>query len=116
MTTTIILNDPPYGTERSYNGLRLAATLIRRPEQEVRIFLIGDAAACAKRGQRVPTGYYNIESMLQIVARHGGIIGVCGSCMDARGITDEDLAVQTHRSTMDELADWVQGASQVLVF
>jgi len=25
MNTLLILNDPPYGTERSFNGLRLAA-------------------------------------------------------------------------------------------
>ena len=29
MTTLFILNDPPYGTERVYNGLRLAANLQR---------------------------------------------------------------------------------------
>lgn len=27
MSTLLILNDPPYGTERSYNGLRLAAPI-----------------------------------------------------------------------------------------
>ena len=51
--TLIVLNDPPYGTERSYNGLRLAASLSRRDGLEVRVFLMGDAAACAKRGQTV---------------------------------------------------------------
>ena len=28
--TLFILNDPPYGTERSYNGLRLAGSLSTR--------------------------------------------------------------------------------------
>ena len=32
MTTLFILNDPPYGTERVYNGLRLAANLQRMDE------------------------------------------------------------------------------------
>ena len=27
MKTLFILNDPPYGTERSYNGLRLARAI-----------------------------------------------------------------------------------------
>lgn len=27
MQTLLILNDPPYGSERSYNGLRLAKAL-----------------------------------------------------------------------------------------
>ena len=30
MKTLLILNDPAYGTERSYNGLRLAGTLAKR--------------------------------------------------------------------------------------
>ena len=52
----IILNDPPYGTERSYNGLRLASALAKREGEAVRVFLMGDAAACAKGGQKVPQG------------------------------------------------------------
>ena len=51
--TLFILNDPPYGTERSYNGLRLAGTLAKRENEQVKIFLLGDAAACAKANQRV---------------------------------------------------------------
>ena len=30
MNVLVVLNDPPYGTERSYNGLRLAGSLARR--------------------------------------------------------------------------------------
>lgn len=44
MKTLFILNDPPYGTERSYNGLRLAGTLVKREAEEVKMFFIGDAA------------------------------------------------------------------------
>jgi uncharacterized protein involved in oxidation of intracellular sulfur len=51
-----VLNDAPYGTEHSYNALRLAGSLARRAGEEVRVFLIGDAAACAKAGQKVPQG------------------------------------------------------------
>jgi uncharacterized protein involved in oxidation of intracellular sulfur len=29
MNYLIIINDPPYGTERSYNGLRLATALAK---------------------------------------------------------------------------------------
>ncbi len=50
----IILNDGPYGTERAYNGLRLAASLAHREGVAVNVFLIGDGAACARRGQKVP--------------------------------------------------------------
>ncbi len=116
MNVLVVLNDPPYGTERSYNGLRLAGSLARREDNQVQVFLIGDAATCAKAGQKVPQGYYNLELMLRSVSRRGGVIGVCGTCMDARGITDEELVEGCQPSTLDELADWTQRADQVLVF
>jgi sulfur relay (sulfurtransferase) complex TusBCD TusD component (DsrE family) len=60
-----------YGTERSCNGLRLAGSLAKRDGEQVRVFLIGDAASCAKAGQKVPQGYYNTERMLGSVTRRG---------------------------------------------
>lgn len=114
--TLFLLNDPPYGTERNYNALRLAGSLAKREDEELRIFLIGDAAAGAKRGQRVPEGYYNLERMLQAVTRRGAVLGVCGTCMDARGLTDEDLADGCRRSSLEELTDWTQWAERVFVF
>jgi uncharacterized protein involved in oxidation of intracellular sulfur len=117
MTETLfILNDGPYGTERSYNGLRLAGSLAKREAEDVGVFLLGDAAACAKAGQKVPQGYYNLELMLRSVTRRGGKVGVCGTCMDARGITEVELAEGCHRSTMEELTDWTQQADRTLVF
>jgi uncharacterized protein involved in oxidation of intracellular sulfur len=116
MKTLCILNDPPYGTERSYNGLRLAGELVKREGEEVKIFFIGDAAACAKKGQNTPNGYYNIERMMKLVSSRGGELGVCGSCMDARGMTEEELAAGSHRSSMAELTDWTLWADQVITF
>ena len=111
-----ILNEPPYGNEHSYNGLRLADSLARHEGNEVKVFLIGDAAACAKRGQKVPQGFYNLELMLRPILRHHGEIGVCTSCMDARGITDTELAEGSHRSSLEELTNWTLWADKVLVF
>ena len=116
MKTLVIVNDPPYGSERSYNGLRLAGSIARKEGEEVRVFLMGDAAACAKSGQKVPTGYYNIQSMLGSVTRRGGSVGVCGTCMEARGIAESELVEGTHRSTMDELAAWTLEVDRTLVF
>lgn len=114
--TLFILNDPPYGTERSYNGLRLAGALSKREGEQVKMFLIGDAASCAKAGQKVPQGYYNVEVMLRTVAKHGGEVGVCGTCMDARGMTEAELAEGTRRSSLDQLTEWTQWADKTLVF
>jgi uncharacterized protein involved in oxidation of intracellular sulfur len=111
-----ILNDPPYGTERSYNGLRLAGALAKREGEAVRVFLMGDGAACAKAGQKTPTGYYNVERMLLALTQRGAPVGVCGSCMDARALSPDELAAGAHKSTLEELADWTQWADKVLVF
>jgi len=116
MKTLLVLNGPPCGDERSYNALRVAGSLVKREGEQVRVFLIGDAAACAKRNQKVSSGYYNLEVMLGSVARRGGSVGVCGSYMDARGINQEDLAEGAHRSSMDELTDWTLWADKALVF
>lgn len=113
--TLFILNDPPYGTERSYNALRLAGSLAKREGEEVRVFLIGDAAACAKSGQRVPQGYYNLDRMLRLVTQRGEV-GVCGSCMDARGIGEGELVDGARRSSLEELTDWTRWAERLLVF
>jgi len=56
MNNLIILNDLPYGTERSYNGLRLATSLAKEEGLGVAVFLTGDAAACAAAGQTTPNG------------------------------------------------------------
>ncbi len=114
MKTLLILNDPPYGTERSYNGLRLAKALARK-RAEVTVFLMADAVACARRGQKLPQGYYNLELMVKSVLR-GGVVLLCGTCMDARGLTDADLVEGARRSTMEELAEQTMEADRVLVF
>lgn len=116
MNTLFILNDPPYGTERSYNAVRLARNLLVNSQGEVRVFLLGDAAACAKAGQKVPQGYYNLGDMLGTVVRRNGEVGVCGTCMDARGIADTDLIEGANRGTLDELTEWTAWADKVLVF
>jgi uncharacterized protein involved in oxidation of intracellular sulfur len=114
--TLCVLNEQPYGGERSYNGLRLALALLKAQSEEVRIFLIGDAAACAKRGHKVPQGYYNIADMLGMIVRRGGKVRVCGTCMDARGIGEAELVDGTQRITMTELAEWHQWAEKAIAF
>ena len=114
MTTLIIINDPPYGTERLYNGLRLAHALIKR-EQQVTVFLMGDAVSGAKLGQKTPDGFYNAERMVRRVATKGAVL-LCGTCMDARGVRDDDIVDGAERSTMDALAEATERADKVLVF
>jgi uncharacterized protein involved in oxidation of intracellular sulfur len=116
MKLLVVLNDPPYGTERSYNGLRLAGSLAKTEGTTVTVFLIGDAVWCAFAGQNTPNGYYNVERMIKVLTAKGAYIGVCGSCMDARGIKPQALVEGAHRSSLDELTAWTVEADKVLVF
>jgi len=117
MKHLILLNDPPYGTERSFNGLRMAHALTKNdPDAVVTVFLMADAVPCAKAGQKTPDGYYNLERMLRRVISAKGRVLICGTCMDARGLTEGDMMEGTSRSTMDELAHATLAADKVLVF
>lgn len=116
MNVLIICQGPAYGDERSYNGLRLAGALAKRDSTDVKVFLIGDAAGCAIAGQEVPDGFYHLDRMITSAARHGAEVGCCGTCLDARGLTDDQLVPDAHRSTLDELADWVLWAERSVTF
>lgn len=113
--TLFIVNDAPYGNERAYNALRLAGALASREGQAVRLFLMADAVTCAKSGQKVPEGYYNVQLMLGKVIRKVEV-SLCGTCMDARGLRDEELIEGARRGGLAQLADWTAEADKVLVF
>jgi uncharacterized protein involved in oxidation of intracellular sulfur len=117
MKALFILNDPPYGTERCYNGLRLAHALLKQnPGNEITVFLMADAVIAARQGQKTPEGYYNLERMLKRVVAGNGRVLLCGTCMDARGMTADDVMEGAQRSAMDELAAATAAADKVLVF
>ena len=117
MNTLFILNDPPYGTERVYNGLRLALAVLKSdPQTRVTVFLMADAVVAAKAGQKTPDGYYNVERMLKRMLAGNGKVLLCGTCMDARGLDEAALMLGARRSTMDELATETAAADKILVF
>ena len=115
MKILFILNEAPYGVEKNYNALRLAGSLWKK-NVELKVFLFGDAVYCAKQGQSVPQGYYNIEVMLKSLITHHAEIGLCSSCMNSHGMKDEEMIEGTKRSSMDELTDWTIWADKVMVF
>lgn len=117
MNILIIINDPPYGSERAYNALRLALALKKcSAGDEVTVFLMADAVTAAKAGQKTPDGYYNIERMLKGVIAGKGQVLLCGTCMDARGLAESELVKGTRRSSMAELAEATVTAGKVMVF
>ncbi|MDP1705134.1 MAG: DsrE family protein [Sulfurimicrobium sp.] len=53
--------------------------------------------------------------MLESILRRNAQVGVCGTCLEARGIQDSELIEGAHHSTMDQLAEWTEWADKVLV-
>ncbi|MBI5648333.1 MAG: DsrE family protein [Ignavibacteriae bacterium] len=117
-TILIIINDAPYGTEKAYNALRMAMTLQKEHSNNVavKIFLLADAVFCALPKQNTPTGYYNIERMLQSVLQKGGEVKSCGGCSEARGISGLPFIEGVQLSNMKEFAQWTVECDKVLTF
>lgn len=116
MKYLFVLNDPAYGTERSYNALRLALNVRKHDDEaQITIFLMADAVTCAKAGQKTPDGYYNLQRMLKPFVRGENVL-LCGTCMDARGVLESEIMEGARRSSMDELAQYTVAADKVIVF
>jgi uncharacterized protein involved in oxidation of intracellular sulfur len=112
----MILNEAPYGSERSYNGLRLADTLLTLDEEvELSVCLLGDAVWCAKKDQQTPDGYYNIGRMLRPVLRRGLVL-VCETCMTTRGLKQAELLEGCKQARLGEVGMMVLDADKVLTF
>ena len=116
MKALIILNDPPYGTERSYNGLRLALALAKTDGTELRLFLMGRCGGLCEARPEDGGRLLQPRAHAARVSRKGGPGRACGTCMDARGLVDADLVAGAHRSSMTELAEWTLWAEKVLTF
>ncbi|HUS77513.1 MAG TPA: DsrE family protein [Patescibacteria group bacterium] len=112
---TIILNEAPYGSERSWNGLRLASTCASEG-MTVNVFLMGDSVAAAKAGQSTPEGYYNMANMLGSLIKKGVEVRVCGACINARGLKVEEFVEGVQRGSMKILAGWVRESRKVITF
>lgn len=117
MKILIIINDGPYGTEKAYNALRIANQFNKdKPDTEVVIFLMADGVNCAIPNQNTPNGYYNIERMLKLSTRKGARLLLCGSCLEARGLKNNELVDKAEISTMEELTEEISTSDKVLTF
>jgi len=116
MHVLVILNDAPYGSERTYQGLRMADAMLKlEDELELTLYLSNDAVACAKTGQTTPDGYYNIERMLKPILRRGTVL-VCRTCAEARGLKQEDLMDGVRIVTLGEGAEFALEADKTMVY
>lgn len=111
-----VFNDSPHGSQRAYNGLRLAVSLSRTAGLEMRVFLLGDGVICGLNRLEPAHADYNPQELLRQIASNGAEIGACGTCMEARGIADSLLISEVKRSTMDVLTQWTEDAEKVVSF
>lgn len=116
MNILMIINGSAYGLDSTFNAIRLAGSLAKREGTTVTVFLMGDGVTAAMANQKTPDGYYKLDRMLSVVTRQGGTVACCGTCLDARGISEEMLIEGASRSTMEALADATLAAEKVLVF
>ncbi len=117
MTELIIIHDTPYGNEKAYNALRHAMTVqAEHKDVNITIFLMADAVGCAVKNQKTPQGYYNIERMIQSVIRNGGEVKMCGTCIDARGISESLIIEGAARSSMSEFTNLVLSSDKAVSF
>jgi uncharacterized protein involved in oxidation of intracellular sulfur len=118
MKTLIIFNRQPYdSTDVTWNGLRLAGSLLGKGE-DVRIFLMNDSVDMARDVCKPPAGYdQDLAQMLKDLIAKGVPVKVCGTCMARCGIyKNEPYFAGAERATMAELADWVIECEKNLTF
>ena len=117
MKSLFILNESPYGNEKTYNALRLIMAIQKDyPETEIHVFLMGDSVTCSLTNQVTPNGFYNIERMLDSILKQKAIVRVCTSCIQTRGMFELDLIEGIELGTMKHLADWSFHDDKVFIF
>ncbi len=114
----IIFNREPYdNTDVTWNGLRLAQTLVNN-KQDVRIFLMNDSVDMARNECKPSEGYdQDLSQLLKDLIAQGVLVKVCGTCMSRCGIYKNHPYFEgAEKSTMAELAEWVATSDKVITF
>jgi uncharacterized protein involved in oxidation of intracellular sulfur len=119
MNVLFILNDAADGTGRTLNALRLACALSMRTSIYVRLFLIGSAMACARKGHPVHAEQDDAEALIRAVIGHGGDVRICAMSADEEELgnaSGSELVEGVQLSSLTELSRWIPEADRLLVF
>lgn len=112
----IIINAPPYGSERCLSALRLATALVGSDQKpEVRIFLMSDATVLGLPNQVDGTGN-GLQGMVEQLIAQGVDIRLCRTCAFNRGLGELPLIAGAGIGTLVELADATLAADKVITF
>jgi len=113
---TIILNEGP-SSMRSWNALRVAAGTAGA-DMEVEVFLLDASVYAAKKGQNPPKGLIelNLAAKLTELMKLGVKVRACGTCIDAGGLTKDEIVDGVIVSNVADLANSIKESKNVLVF
>ena len=113
----LVFNRNPYdGTDVTWNGLRLAETLLNTG-LEVNIFLMNDSVDLARDITKPPEDYFDLGQMLKELIGKSVLVKVCGTCKVRCGIhKGEPYFEGAQEAKMAELAQWVKEADKVISF
>lgn len=115
MQILFLLNDAPYGSDKTYNALRAAIQLQKQNKAiKVVVYLMSDAVVCAVDGQNVKQGNYNIGSMLSEIVDASGEVKICTSCAESRGLKAPIKGA--FLGTLSDLTNWIVSSDKVLTF
>ena len=112
-----ILNDSPYGGEKTFNALRFALALKEEYHQQVemKIFCFSDAVLSGLKGQN-PKEAGNVQELLTILAGLDVEIKLCTTCTNARAISEHPLIEGVTLGTLADVSAWTLWADKVLTF
>lgn len=112
----VMLNDGP-SSPRSWNALRVANGMME-VGMEVKIILLDDAVFCAKKGQKLPPGLeeQNLANKLTELSKSDIAVWACGTCMQAKGLTYEELTDGVNGCCMTDICNLIKNSDDVMVF
>ncbi len=115
VTFTIIINEAPYAKERALSALRFAWTCDIEGHK-VRIWLFENGVYLAKKGQKPAQGLTNYGQTLNELIKGGAEVKACVVCLEARGLTQDELLDGVKIATVHELVEWTVDSDKVIVF
>lgn len=115
ISVLFILNDAPVEPGRTLNGLRVAASMSMHATVYVRVFLLGSAAACARKPHG-PREREDSAALLASVIRHGGEVRICERCDEEQNGCAGELIEGATPAALAELSRWIAETDRLLVF
>ncbi|MCD4732999.1 DsrE family protein [bacterium] len=122
MTILFIINEHPFGNERTWNALRLARRMSQRDNIEIRLFFFSDSVFCASEKPEFKSGAYDAERNLTyspaelISTTRNAEVLVCGTCCKTRGVAESDLHDFASIGSLDSLSDWITDSNRVITY